>query len=304
MRRDNVLLLGFGFLGRALAECLHAEGSTVHVIESADTVPIAGVIMHSGGLDDAQLIDELLPHCKTVFYLASSTTPGSSALDPVKECEANLSPCLRFLSGAQKYAPLRLVFVSSGGTLYGDPVTTPTPETHLLQPFSYHGAGKVAMEAFIKVFAHNTGSAAVMLRPSNLYGPGQPLKNGFGVIRTMLDHAMQGTSMPIWGDGENVRDFLYIDDMVSACLRLMKYPELTGTFNVGMGQGYTLNQLLAITGKVCNRKITVEYLPAHGHDVRKVVLDSSRFQKATGWQPATLLEEGIRNTWQWLLTNQ
>ena len=301
MMRDDVLILGMGFLGRALTQRLHAEGRTVHVIESGQVLPVEGVAIHHGNMDDSQLLEKLLPRCGTVFHLASATTPGSSADDPVSEAQSNVLPSLRFLEQAQQYSPLRLVFASSGGTLYGDPTVPPTPENHPLKPHSYHGAGKMAQEAFLHAFAHTTGSCVAILRPSNLYGPGQPLKNGFGVIRTLLEHALQGTTMPIWGDGETVRDFLYIDDMVEACLLLSRRPTVSGTFNVGSCQGHTINQILTAAEKVCGRKITVQRYPVRGYDVRQVILDNTSIKTALGWQPATPLEDGIRLTWQWLL---
>lgn len=304
MMRDDVLILGLGFLGRALAQRVHAEGRTVHAIEPGYAPPIEGVVIHRAGMDDSQLLDQLLPRCGTAFHLASATTPGSSAGDPVGEAESNVIPVLRFLEIAQRHRPLRLVFASSGGTLYGDPGVTPTPESYPLQPHSYHGAGKMAQEAFLHAFAHNTGSCVAILRPSNLYGPGQPLKSGFGVIRTLLEHALQGTPMPIWGDGETVRDFLYIDDMVEACRLLFRHPAVAGTFNVGSGQGHTINQVLAATEKICGRSIAVQRHPARGYDVRQVILDNTSIEAALGWKPATLLDEGILRTWQWLLAHQ
>lgn len=301
MMGDDVLMLGLGFLGRALAQRLHAEGRTVHVIEPAKAPPVAGVSMHRGNMDDLPLLEQLLPKCGTVFHLASATTPGSSAGDPVAEAERNLLPSLRFIEQAQRHGPLRLVFISSGGTLYGDPTVSPTPENHPLKPYSYHGAGKIAQEAFLRAFAQATDSCVAILRPSNLYGPGQPLKSGFGVIRTLLEHALRGTAMPIWGDGETVRDFLYIDDMVEACLLLSRDPKVSGTFNVGSCHGHTINQILAVAEKVCGRKVAVQRYPARGYDVRQVILDNASIKTALGWQPATSLEAGIRQTWQWLL---
>jgi Nucleoside-diphosphate-sugar epimerases len=304
MMRDDVLILGLGFLGRALAQRLHAEGRTVHAIEPGHASPLEGVAIHQASMDDSQLLDQLLPGCGTVFHLASGTTPGSSSGDPVGEAENNILPSLRFLEIAQRHRPLRLVFASSGGALYGDPGVIPTPESYPLKPHSSHGAGKMAQEAFLHAFAHNTGSCVAILRPSNLYGPGQPLKSGFGIIRTLLEHASQGTPMPVWGDGETVRDFLYIDDMVEACRLLFRHPAVTGTFNVGSGQGHTINQVREATEKICGRSIAVQRHPARGYDVHQVILDNTNIEAALGWKPATLLEEGILRTWQWLLAHQ
>ena len=159
-----------------------------------------------------------------------------------------------------KFDTVRLLYVSSGGTLYGNPSVIPVPEDQPLWPVSYHGVGKVAVEAFLRVYGGNHGGRVCVLRPSNVYGPGQILREGFGVIRTMLEHAYHGEPMTFWGDGEAIRDFLYVDDFVEACCRTIDSRAPLGVYNVGAGVGHSLNSLRAIMERVTGRELRVRWL--------------------------------------------
>ena len=249
MREKNILLLGGGgFIGTALARRLCENNFNVHILSkhfpAREIEP--NMIFYQGNLDDKKILERVLPECKTVIHLASSTTPGSSSRQPALEADKNITPTLRFLDILQGYENVHIIFVSSGGTLYGNPESTPVNETHPLNPLSFHGAGKVALETFLRTFSTLPEKNTSIVRPSNVYGPGQSLRSGFGVIRTMLEHVRRGTVMEIWGDGTSVRDFLYIDDMLSALIRLIDFPHDNNTYNVGSGIGYSLNQLKEI----------------------------------------------------------
>lgn len=302
MNGQSVLLLGgTGFLGTALAQRLAREQWDVCVVgRRAVHSAIAGVVSRQASLDDAAMLRELLPHYRTVVHLASTTTPGSSAHSPVREVEENVLPALRLLEVLAEFEPVRLVYASSGGTLYGNPAVLPVPEDQPLWPLSNHGVGKVAVEGFLRVYGGQHGGRVTVLRPSNVYGPGQVLREGFGVIRTMLERARQGTAMEFWGDGETVRDYLFIEDWVEACWRLLAPGAPVGVYNVGAGEGCSLNTLRAMVERVTGRELRVRWTPARVVDVRGVVLDSTRLRTATGWAPQITLEEGIQQMWAWL----
>ncbi|HEY8908557.1 MAG TPA: NAD-dependent epimerase/dehydratase family protein [Rhodoferax sp.] len=283
MSRDGVLLLGGGgFIGNALAKRLRLEGVPTHVV----------------GRDNGDAMGDLLPRCGTVVHLASGTTPGSSARYPMLE-EDNLALTLHLLEWIQTRSPTHLIFFSSGGTVYGNPATFPVTEDSPLTPLSYHGAGKVAQEVLCKTLT-TLGHAVTVLRPSNAYGPGQTLRHGFGLIRTMLQHAQAGSRLEIWGDGENVRDYIYIDDVVEATLRLIGLPEDCGTYNLGSGVGHSINQVKAVVEQVCGCALDTTYRAARGMDVRSVVLDNAHLREQAGWVPEVGLVNGIKQTWAWL----
>jgi len=303
MRDRNILLLGGGgFIGTALFRRLCENNFNVHILSkhfpARQIEP--NMIFHKGKLDDRKILERVLPECKTIIHLASSTTPGSSSRQPAFEADQNITPTLRFLDILQSYKNIHMIFVSSGGTLYGNPKSTSVDETHPINPLSFHGAGKVAIETFLRTFSTLSEKGTTIVRPSNVYGPGQPLRTGFGVIRTMLEHVRRGTVMEIWGDGTSIRDFLYIDDMVTALTRLIDFPSDNNTYNVGSGIGHSLNQLMEIIESVCGKKVPAIYRPSRKTDVKTIVLDSSRFIRKTKWHPTVSLEQGIELTWEWL----
>lgn len=283
MSADGVLLLGGGgFIGSALARRLQQDHIPRHII----------------GRNNADRLADLLPQCSTVIHLASGTTPGSSALHPGLELD-NLALTLRLLELLQVQPQTHLIFFSSGGAVYGNPAQLPVTEDCPIAPLSPYGAGKAAQEAFCMALRVQ-GLAVTIVRPSNAYGPGQTMRHGFGLIRTMLEHARLGKPLEIWGDGENVRDYIYIDDVVEVGLRLIALPGDSGTYNLGSGVGYSINQVRNLVEAVSGKTVRTIYSPRRGVDVHSVVLDGSRLQEALGWQPGFELAQGVECTWEWV----
>lgn len=281
MSRDGVLLLGGnGFIGSALTSRLQLEGIPVHVV----------------GRENLASLNLLMPQCGTVVHLASATTPGSSAQHPELEAE-NLALTLRLLALLQMHPATHLIYFSSGGTVYGNPAALPVAEGGRIAPLSHHGAGKAAQEILCQTLITH-GHAVTVLRPSNAYGPGQGLRRGFGLVRTLLEHARAGTTLEIWGDGENVRDYIYIDDVVEATWRLIRLSEDSGTYNLGSGMGHSIIQVKQLVEKVCGVKLKTAHRPSRGADVRGVVLDPTGLKTQLNWTPGVGLEEGIERTWQ------
>lgn len=300
---NGILIIGAaGFLGSALSRKLREQDRPVHRL-ARSPLPSLGRndTVHVGRLEDIGLIRGILPQCSVVVHLASATTPGSSATSPSMEAELNLLPTLRLLEALHDFPDTRLIVTSSGGTLYGNPTTPTVSEEAPLSPLSYHGTGKLAIEGFLHTFQHLTGQNIAVLRPSNLYGPEQSLRQGFGLIRNMLEHARSSKPINIWGDGESVRDFLYIDDMVDACCRVIsdRRPGWQ-VFNVGSGIGHSVNQIRQTIQEITGMPVLAQYHPARPGDVRRIVLDCSKLHADLGWSPAVPLAEGIRRTWQWL----
>jgi UDP-glucose 4-epimerase len=281
--RESVLLLGgTGFIGSALASRLSREKKSFHVI----------------GRNDTERLEEVLPLCGTVVHLACATTPTSSASHPDLERD-NIGLTSRLLALLQQQPNTHLIFFSSGGTVYGDPRHLPVAEDSPFVPLSNHGASKASQEASCEA-ERAQGRAITILRPSNAYGPGQGLKSGFGLVRTMLEHARAGTALEIWGDGENIRDFIYIDDIVEACMRFIGLPGDSGTYNLGTGIGFSINEVMRQVQAATGEPLKAIYRPARGIDVRGVVLDTRRLRARLGWAPDVALADGLARTWKWL----
>ena len=285
MMRDGILLLGgAGFIGSALAKRLQREKRSVHVL---------------GRQQEAQL-EQVLPQCGTVVHLACSTTPSTSAARPSLEL-GSLALTLRLLDLLKDQPQTHLIFFSSGGTVYGNPQALPVAENSPMAPLSNHGASKASQEVFCGALRAR-GHAVTILRPSNAYGPGQTVKSGFGLVRTVLEHARLGTEMEIWGDGDSVRDFIHVDDVAEACARLVDLPQDSGTYNLGSGKGHSVNEVLRMVEDIGGCVVRKRYRPARTVDVRSIVLDISLLETRLSWTPQITLEEGIQGSWKWLLS--
>lgn len=277
MNKNILLLGGKGFIGTALSEHLYTEEFNVHTPLSLPE------------------IKEALPLCSTVVYLASSGTIEN----PLIQLEENVAPVINFLNLLKDYEDVHFIFISSGGTIYGTPKTISVDEDFLLTPISFYGASKAATEIFLRVFSLDRNISIARL--SNTYGPNQLFESNFsGVIRAMLEHTLNGTPMEVWGDGTVIRDFLYIDDVVSALMSLIYLPYDNSTYNVGTGIGYSINKLKEVIETVCNKELNVIYKSSRKIDVKAITLDSSRFIEKTKWLPLVTLEQGIEFTWKWL----
>lgn len=303
MSRDGVLVLGTGgFIGRHLATRFAERGTAViAATRNAASFPHPGIRNVAAAYDDPTHFAGPLTSCRLVVHAASRSTPGSSAATP--QLDGNLRTTLALLEALQAAPWCRLLFLSSGGTLYGER-DTPARESDLLLPRSYHGAGKAAAEHFIRAWAAQYDGTAVVLRPSNVYGPGQTARSGFAIVPTAMECAWRGTVLPVWGDGAQVRDYLFINDFVDLCLRAADASLDAGchVYNAASGETLSLHALLARIEGVTGTKIARDYQPTRGADIIRVAMDAGAARADFAWKPRTVLDRGLAETWQWLQT--
>lgn len=295
-----VLILGAGgFIGRHLAERLAERGRAVLAAtrqpQSFANPCISNVV---APFDSAAQFQRLLSNVDSVVHAASISTPSSSAAYP--QLDGNLRATLALIEAMQVAAPPRLVYLSSGGTVYGDSFA-PAREDADIRPRSYHGAGKVAAEAFVNAWTEQYAGVAVVLRPSNVYGPGQLSRPGFGVVATAMACARAGKPFTIWGDGTSIRDYLFVDDLMDLCEAALERPLPIGRhlFNAAHGRGVTLNTLLDTIDRTTGRPLIRNHLPTRGVDVHSITLNASAALKQLGWRSCTPLDAGLHRTWQW-----
>lgn len=306
MKSQEVLLIGgMGYVGRQLQNPLADAGYTVHVLDKKPPQKDENVKIHHHRfrLSDEAPLKELLSRCGTVFYLASDSVPATTANHPSLDGELNVMPFLRFLDVLQACPDTHLLYVSSGGTVYGNATAIPINESCPVAPISYHGAGKAASEAFLHAFGSQSDSQITVFRPSNIYGPLQPYVAGFGIIRSIMEKLKREETLEILGDGEIVRDFLYIDDFVSACLLAMDLrndQKPYRVFNVSSGQHLSINQLCEAIEAVAQQRLKRHYRQGRAIDVKAVVLDNSKIRNELGWHPVIEINEGLKRTWEWI----
>ncbi len=299
----RVLIIGgCGFVGSHVVDTCLAEGMTVRVLDPARKdcrIAHPEVDYVCGHLEDQARLPELLSGIDAVVHLASTTVPPSSNLDPAADISGNLLPMVKLLAAMREHGPRKLVFLSSGGTVYGIPNMCPVPETHPLQPICSYGIVKAAMEHYLLMEQHLHGLQATILRPSNIYGPRQGRLGVQGVISTYLHNLNEGLPIEVWGDGSVIRDFLYVQDFAGLCHQALK-SNLTGCFNAGSGTGISINDLISRIQRITGRPVRPLYRAGRGFDVPRIILDTSKVEASLGWRPRIELDEGLAGTWNWV----
>ena len=296
-----LVLGGGGFIGSHLVTALLAQGVEVRVLERPYRTRMPNIPEHpalewqEGDFGNLQDIHRALKEVDVVFHLVSTTQPKSSNDDPSFDVESNLVATLRLLEQLRG-RNIPLIFISSGGTVYGTPQHTPIPETHPTEPTCSYGITKLAIEKYLALHQLLHGLDYRVLRVANPYGPGQEANHAQGVVGTFLSRVMHDEPIEVWGDGSVVRDYLYISDTVSALLQAAAYRGTQRIFNIGSGGGHSVREIIAAVEQVTGKKAKVSYTAARKFDVPVSVLDISRARSELGWQPEVDLHEGLRLT--------
>lgn len=301
---ESYFVLGAGgFIGRSICEQLAREGK--HVVAGTRS-PAAyahpRIVNVVSPFERPEHFRPVLAQSLAVVHAASVSTPASSMAKP--QIDGNLVTTLALLEALQDHADRRLVFLSSGGTLYGDHAGLASEDSPM-RPRSYHGAGKAAAEHFIQAWSAQYAATAVILRPSNVYGPGQISRPGFGLIPTAFRCLQTGEALNVFGAGDSVRDYLYIDDLVDLCELCLqsKLPPQAHVFNASTEVPTSVNLLLQLIEQVTGRFLLRAHQRARPVDVGQVVPDSKAARRAFAWQPRVSLVEGLAEAWRWFQAN-
>lgn len=289
-----------GFIGSHLVDSLLAAGHRVKALARHLPGLISPVAQANPALTlsplsmgDGLALQEAMEGAELVFHLASGSLPQSSNRDPQADVQVNLLGALKVFEAARQAQVQRLVMVSSGGTVYGVPQQVPIAEGHPTEPTCSYGISKLAIEKYVALYRQLHGLDGLVLRVANPYGERQRLDATQGVVPVFLGKALRGEPLQIWGDGSTVRDFLHISDVVTALLAAAHYQGEERLFNVGSGEGLSLNQLVELLRAELQRPLAVEYLPARGFDVPTNVLCIERARRCLGWNPKVTVSEGL-----------
>src|ERR1700722_3100645 len=302
----NVLVIGgSGFIGSHVVDKLLAHRHSVRVFDRRPErfrAPLAGVDYRFGEFADEMTLVEALSGIDVVYHLVSTTVPGTADLDPKTDVRDNLIGTINLLDSIQRLGLSRILFLSSGGTVYGVPDTIPIPETHPLRPINSYGIVKAAIEHYLEMYRRTRGFSPVIVRASNPFGPRQAHSGVQGVISTFLRRILVGEPIEIWGDGTVVRDYLEVSDLAELCVRVGTSAS-KGAYNAGSGHGLSVNEVVEAVRKVTGADVKVIYKPARPVDVPRSVLDCSRAKNDFGWECETAFDSGLSNTWNWLQTH-
>ncbi len=301
-RMKCVILGGAGFIGSHLAPVLLAAGHVVRVFDRPDrdrtqAFPWRNDVEWCEG-DFVNPVDteRALAGQDIVYHLVSTTLPRTSNENPVYDVESNLAGSLSLLQLAVRNQVRKVIFVSSGGTVYGIPRQIPIPETHATDPLCSYGICKLAIEKYLHLFHALHGLAYCVLRLSNPFGERQRIASAQGAVTTFLHKALTGEMIEIWGDGSVVRDYIYVDDVVLALMAAID-PRTDGhVINVGSGMGQSLNDILAAIETLTSVPVRRRYTMGRPFDVPVNILDISRAQSVLGWRPGISFAEGLART--------
>jgi UDP-glucose 4-epimerase len=299
----NVLGIGGnGFIGSHIQDLLLQRGHSVRVLDARPEryrPVLPGVDYRAGSSADPSALSESLVGIDSVLYLASTTVPSTSNADIPWDIKSNLIPLVATLDAMRRAGVEHMVFLSSGGTVYGITDGAPVLESAPLDPISSYGVVKVASEKYLGMYRRLYGLRPLMLRPSNPFGPRQGHDGVQGFISTSMMRLRRDEPIEIWGDGSVVRDYLYVEDLALAAVLGIENSAV-GAVNIGSGVGRSVSEVIAALSALTGATARIEYHAGRAFDVPQLVLSIERARELLGWTPATLFEEGIAAHWKWL----
>lgn len=292
-----------GFIGSNLCRALVYQGHSVRAYGRRKTFPgaLQGCDWIPGDFSDSASVAHAISGCEVVFHLFTATTQANANLDKVADLNANVTKTLYLLDACRETGVRRVIFPSSGGTLYGIPNQVPTPESAATNPTTAYGISKLAIEKYLGLYEYLYGLEYRVLRVANPFGPYQMSLKNQGVIAAFLHRALAGKPIEMWGDGSVIRDYVFIDDVVDALMLAAIHQGFGRIFNIGSGKGRSLNDIVAAVERLLGTKIPVDHRPSRQFDVPVSVLDTSLAKKELGWQARTPFEDGLRNALDWMI---
>jgi UDP-glucose 4-epimerase len=298
---SSIVLGGGGFLGVNLCRRLAAAGARVRAFGRRCLFPeaLAGVDWYQGDFSDKAAIAAAIESYDVVFHLVHATTPHSANLEMAADLEQNVVASIALLDVSRNLAVKRIVFVSSGGVVYGRAKQIPTPEDAPTEPITAYGISKLAIEKYLALYQHLHGLDFRVLRVANPFGPFQVAAKNQGIVAALIAHALAGEPAEIWGDGSVVRDYVFVDDVVDALQAAAADRSDARIFNIGAGRGRSLREIIAALEAQLGRRIEINWKPGRPIDVPTSILSIERAGKLLGWAPKTPFEQGLEQTIAW-----
>jgi len=291
---------GAGFIGSNLVDALIERGDSVDVVDNLSSGKRENINGQANlhVLDIREPLNDLFTELRpdVCFHLAAQADVRVSIERPDYDAEVNVIGTVRVLEAARQ-AGARIVFSSTGGAIYGE-CDEPATEVSERCPLAPYGTAKLAGEEYLLTYRRLYGMANVVLRFANVFGPRQDPHGEAGVVAIFLGRLKDGETCHIFGDGEQQRDYVFVGDVVAAALRAAEVE--SGVFNVGTGRATSVLELYELCRRVAGSELAADHLPARAGELQRSVLDVGKAADELSWRPETSLEEGLRQTWNWI----
>ena len=299
-KRRCLILGGGGFIGSSVADRLLEDGYSLRIFEMEGVVPYRNfdrsesVEWIAGDFQNKSDLIHALEGVDSVVHLISTLLPKASNNMPIFDIQTNVVATIGLLDAMVEKGVQKIVFSSSGGTVYGMPKMLPITEEHPTQPEVSYGICKLMIEKYLYLYSRLYQIKPVVLRISNPYGNRQRTNRAQGAVAVFLNKALNSMPIEIWGDGRIIRDYLHISDVSSAFSRALAYNGDSMVFNIGSGCGISLNELIQAIESVIGRTSEKRYLAGRSFDVPTNILDNSLAHRELQWNPQISLREGLR----------
>lgn len=299
----NILILGgTGFIGSNLLERLDGSDHKIKVLlrnHNKDIKPYSNVEYFYSEYSKIEEVPNLFDNVELVINLITTTHPTSSNNDMVYDINSNLINAVKLLDLMKHHKINKSIFISSGGSVYGNTLKQFVTEEDPLNPISSYSIVKVAIESYLKLYHHLYGIQYTILRASNPYGKRQSKIGVQGIIATIFDRILNNEPLEIWGDGSVIRDYIYIDDLIDSIEASIEQ-NICGTYNIGSGVGFSILEIIETIEEITKKKCNIKFYPARKFDVKRVVLDTNKFKDVSGWVPKTSLKNGCKKYFEFL----
>lgn len=300
-----IVLGGSGFIGQHLVNLLLASGASVITVshrESPSAPSYSGQTYQHfrASIIETERISSILREDDYVFHLVDNSFPGARPEDVATVIESVTLPTAHLIAACSSARVKKLVFVSSGGAVYGLSKSQVHSEDSPTNPISAYGVGKLATEKTIQLAHHLATLKCAILRVSNPYGPGQSPGRGQGLVSAAMKSVMESSDIEVWGDGGVVRDFIFVEDVAAALAKAALYQGQEIIFNIGSGRGRrvidVINDIRALVPETASNVI---FKPGRAADVPISILDVSRAKSQLAWEPRTSWTDGLKTTKEW-----
>lgn len=305
-----VVFGGDGFIGKHLVRRL-AIGSSdiIHVFDRFSSYQtgskkpfndLDNVYATSGNFFNREEVNNVLEGAEYVFHLISSTNPATSINDPFIDIDTNIRSSIELFQLCVDQGVRKIIFISSGGTVYGNVDNERIPETSIPRPLSPYAIGKITIEHYLRYFKHTHGLESITYRVANPYGPGQNIYGKQGVVPIFMHKYVAHEPITIFGDGEMMRDYIYIDDLISMIVGSYNKSNSEELYNIGNGKGVSVNEIVAAIEQHAGYSVKKSSMATPPTYIQKSVLDIDRFVTEFGIEPSIDLNEGIKRTWDYV----